>query len=123
VQGRPFRGSEWVARGLVTKAMLRGPRFVRLFPDVYVAATTEIDHLVLSLAAIELVAEAGGVLAGYSAATVLGADVAPRDAPADVLVAGHLRPHPKLRVCRGKAIGPDRWSVRGVPATSPLRTA
>src|SRR3954467_1649255 len=76
VQGRPFRGSVAVAGGQVTKAVLRGPRFVRLFPDVYVSAGAEVDHRLLSLAAFELVAGAGGVLAGLSAATVLGADVA-----------------------------------------------
>jgi hypothetical protein len=32
----PFRGSVAVARGSVTKNQLRGPRYVRLFPDIYV---------------------------------------------------------------------------------------
>jgi hypothetical protein len=123
VQGRPFRGSVAVARGLVTKAALRGPRFVRLFPDVYLSAGTDIDHLVQSLAALELVAGCGGVLAGYSAATVLGADVAPRGVPAEVLVPGHIRGQPGLRVRRGRATGADRWTVRGAAVTSPLRTA
>ena len=123
VQGRPFRGSVAVASGQVTKAMLRGPRFVRLFPDVYASAGTEADHRLLSLAAFELVAGAGGVLAGLSAATVLGVDIAARGAPAEVLVAGHIRPHPRLKVRRGVAIGADRWTVRDVAVTSPLRTA
>jgi hypothetical protein len=123
VQGRPFRGSVAVAGGQVTKAVLRGPRFVRLFPDVYVSAGAEVDHRLLSLAAFELVAGAGGVLAGLSAATVLGADVAARSAPAEVLVAGHIRPQPRLKVRRGVAIGADRWTVRGTAVTSPLRTA
>ena len=35
---RPFRGSAAVAAGLVTPNVLRGPRFRRVFPDVYVAA-------------------------------------------------------------------------------------
>jgi very-short-patch-repair endonuclease len=112
-----------VAGGQVTKAMLRGPRFIRLFPDVYVSAAAEVDHRLLSSAAFELVAGGGGVLAGLSAATVLGADVAARNAPAEVLVAAHIRPHPRLKVRRGVAIGADRWTVRGVAVTSPLRTA
>ena len=112
VQELPFRGSRAVARGRTTKGRLRGPRFVRLFPDVYMPAGVPIDHLVLSLAAAEWVSTAGGTVSGYSAATLLGADCAPRDAPAEVLVRGHVRSQPRLRVTRGSATGADRWTVR-----------
>ncbi len=123
MQGEPFRGSVAVARGRVAKGELRGPRFIRLFPDVYVSADVEVTHLVLSLAAAELVAPAGGVLAGYSAATLLGADCVPPGARAEVLVQGHRRGHPRPRIERGVAVGNDRWAVRGRAVTSPLRTA
>jgi very-short-patch-repair endonuclease len=123
VQELPFRGSRAVARGRTTKGRLRGPRFVRLLPDVYMPAGVPIDHLVLSLAAAKWVSTAGGIVSGYSAATLLGADCAPRDAPAEVLVRGHVRSQPRLRVTRGSATGADRWTVRGYPMTSPLRTA
>jgi hypothetical protein len=55
--------------------VLRGPRYRRLFPDIYVAAWRELDHALLSLAAYLLVA-GRGVLAGYSAAELLNASVA-----------------------------------------------
>ena len=36
----PFRGSAAVGAGLLTPGVLRGPRFTRLFPDVYVGAAS-----------------------------------------------------------------------------------
>ncbi|WP_337832299.1 endonuclease domain-containing protein [Pseudonocardia sp. TMWB2A] len=47
----PFRGSEAVARGTVTPGRLRGPRFVRLFPDVYVSAVVPVTPLLRARAA------------------------------------------------------------------------
>jgi hypothetical protein len=122
VRPEPFRGSLAVAAGEVARGVLRSARFTRVFPDVYVPADVEIDHRVRSLAALVLVGE-GGVLAGYSAATVLGAPCAPRSAPAEVLVDAHVRSHPGLRVRRGTAVGADRWTVRGRAVTAPARTA
>jgi very-short-patch-repair endonuclease len=119
----PFRGSDAVARGLVTKGELRGPRYRRLFPDVYLAADQHLDLMVLSQAAYLLVERLDGVLTGYSAAALLGADCAPVGAPAEVLVPRHSRTHPDLLVRRGCAIGSDRWTARGCAVTSPLRTA
>jgi hypothetical protein len=61
---------------------LRGAGFLRLFPDIYVAASEEPPDLgVRSRAGYRLV-EGRGVLAGYSAAEILGASGAPRKAPA-----------------------------------------
>jgi len=39
----PFRGSSAVASGLLTRGVLRGHRYRRLFPDVYVPAALEVD--------------------------------------------------------------------------------
>jgi very-short-patch-repair endonuclease len=88
-----------------------------------VDAGTEVDLVVRSLAAGLLFAPAGGVLAGWSAAALLGVDCAPRCAPAQVLVPGHVRGRPGLAVIRGTATGRDRWTARGCPVTSPFRTA
>jgi very-short-patch-repair endonuclease len=123
---RPFRGSAAVAAGLVTKAQLRGPRFVRLFPDVHVAAGVPIDLALRSRAAFLLVA-GRGVLAGYSAAELLGASCAPpgSDPPAEVQMGwGHqARSRPGLVVHRDRLLELECVRRGDVLTTSPLRTA
>ena len=126
----PFRGSEATARGLITWSRLRGPGFRRLFPDVYAPATppagapSVADDLELrSRAAYLLVRDSGGVLAGYSAAILLGADCAPHAAPAEVLVPGGFRRHSGLAVRWGAAAESDVMEVAGCRLTSPMRTA
>jgi len=64
-----------------------------VFPDVYAPAELADDLTTRSLAAYLLVRDQGGVLAGYSAAMLLGVDCAPRAAPAEVLVARNTRVH------------------------------
>ncbi len=98
----PFRGSAAVAAGLLTSGQLRGPRFQRLFPDVYAPADLEPDLALRSAAAAVLV-DGRGVLAGYSAAELLGASCGPADAPAEVLMlrtGGQSYRCPGLRVHR-----------------------
>lgn len=87
----PFRGSRAIAGGLVTRGVLRGPQFRRLFPDVYAPAHLEVDLALLARAAYLLV-EGRGVVAGYAAAELLGASCAPPGAPAELLMfAGRQR--------------------------------
>ena len=120
-----FRGSGAVAAGLVTWSRLRGPRFRRLFPDVYAPADEEPPDLRLrSLGAYRLV-EGRGVLSGYSAAVLLDADCAPHpDVPAEVTVAGGgQRVHPGLTVRRDRIALGETVRVGDVRCTSPLRTA
>ena len=118
-----FRGSQAIAAGLVTRGRLRGPRFQRLLPDVYCRAVAKPDLLLRSLAAYRLV-EGRGVLAGYSAALVLGAACAPHpDTPAEVTVAGDLRAYPGLVVHRDRLTDSEVTRVRDVACTTPLRTA
>lgn len=117
----PFRGSVAIARGLVTPARLRGPRFVRLFPDVYVSARVPITPLVRAQAAAVFVGPAGGAAAGYSAAETLGASCGPWHAPAEVLTTGHIRRPPGLLSIRGDLH--DTGFAAGLRVTSPLRTA
>jgi hypothetical protein len=119
----PFRGAEALAAGRLTRSQLYGPRFVRVYPDVYVASDAKLDLATLSRAGYLLVRDRGGVLAGYSAAILLGADCAPRNAPAEVLVATNSRPHPRLRIHRGRAEGGDVCTVDGIRVTSARRTA
>ena len=120
-----FRGSAACAAGLVTRGRLHGPRFVRVFPDVYAQVRDRPPDLALrSLAAYRLV-EGRGVLSGYSAAVLLGADCA-RDpaAPAEVTVpGGGQRVHPGLRVHRDRLSPGEITTVGAVRCTSPMRTA
>jgi hypothetical protein len=55
---------------------LRGPRFWRLFPDVYAQARDKPPDLLLRSLAAHRLTQPRGVLAGYSAACVLDADCA-----------------------------------------------
>lgn len=118
-----FRGSLAVAAGLVTKDVLRGPRFLRLFSDTYVAAGVPQDLTLRSHAAYRYV-EGRGVLSGFSAAEVLGASCGPEEAPAEVTVmCGKQRDHPGLLVHRG-ALAPGEVQGCGtLRTTTPVRTA
>ncbi len=118
----PFRGSAAVVAGLLTRAVLRGPRFRRLFPDVYVRSDVEVDLVVRSLAAAVLVGSRG-VLGGYSAAELLGASCGPLDAAAEVIVPGRRRAPPGLLVREEDVPLDERWQVDGTTVTSPVRTA
>jgi very-short-patch-repair endonuclease len=124
VSGWPtvFRGSHAVAAGLVTAGRLRGPTFRRVFPDVYVRATTELDLAVRARAAGLLVGERG-VVSGYAAAELLGAACAWPDAPAEVTVDGRFRAHVGL-VVHQDVLAPDEISsCAGVRVTTGIRTA
>jgi very-short-patch-repair endonuclease len=120
-----FRGSAAVTARLLTRGELRGPRFQRLFPDVYAPAHLEPDLALRSSAAAVLV-DGRGVLAGYSAAEVLGASCGTRDAPAEVLL---LRPRGQGYRCRGLRVHRDLVEpcettvVGGTAVTTPARTA
>jgi len=119
----PFRGDEALAAGTVTRNELYGPRFRRLFPGVFVPAGLAVDFAVRTRAAYLLVKDRGGVLAGYSAALLLGADCAPRNAPAEVLVPSDARGHPGLRVRRDRLAESERTVVAGCRVTTAARTA
>jgi hypothetical protein len=118
---RPFRGSAAVAVGLVTPKELRGPRFRWLFRDTWIDASVEVDPALLSVAAS--VATGGrGVLAGWSAAELLGASCGPPHAPVEIVAPGG-RSRAGLRV-RHDALRPDDVvEVAGVRVTGFLRTA
>jgi hypothetical protein len=119
----PFLGSEAVAGGLVSRDQLRGPRFRRVFPDVYLPSSVELDLVTRSMAAYLLVRDRDGVLGGYSAAVLLDAGCGPYPAPAEVIVPRRARAHPGLRITRGEVTGADRVLVEGCRVTTPLRTA
>jgi hypothetical protein len=82
--GGPFRGSEAVAAGLVTRGQLAGSRYRRVFRDVYVPAAMAVTHeLRCECAALVLPADA--VLTGRSAATLRGVQLALPGDPVEVV--------------------------------------
>ncbi|GAA5152516.1 hypothetical protein GCM10023321_21370 [Pseudonocardia eucalypti] len=112
-----------MASGLVSYRRLHGPRYRRIFPDVYIPAELELDFATRSRAAYLLVGERGGALAGYSAAALLGAHCAPWNAPVEVFVPGPRHSHPGLRMTRARVDDADLVEAGGCRVTSPERTA
>lgn len=104
-------------------AGLSAPDNSRLFPGVFVPAGLAADFAVRTRAAYLLVKGKGGVLAGYWAALLLGADCAPSNAPAEVLVPSDARGHPGLRVRRDRLPESERTVVSGCRVTTAARTA
>jgi len=81
----PFRGSDAVARGLLTPKQLRGPRWQRVLRDVYAPAATPVDHELRARAAAVLLPD--GVITGRSGAWLWRVDV---DGPDGAAAAGQV---------------------------------
>ncbi|MGH3834044.1 MAG: endonuclease domain-containing protein [Pseudonocardiaceae bacterium] len=112
-----------MAAGLLTKGQLRGNRFHRLFPDIYLARDIAPTLATRSRGAHLLIA-GYGALAGYSAAELLGARIAPRDADAEIVVpGGEFRECRGLRVHREQLADDEVETVSGLVVTSAIRTA
>ena len=83
---RVFRGSNVVAKGLLTRKQLRSSAWRRLRQDVYADARLPVTHR-LMISAVGLVMPEGAGFTGLSAATLWGApDVASANDPVDVVV-------------------------------------
>lgn len=128
MDSQPFRASDAISAGLVTRKELRGPRFHRLFRDIYICADVPIDD-VCADAPIDLGVRSRGasligcVLGGWSAAELLGASCGPADAPVEIVVMSRHRPQDGL-VLRHESLPADEiTAIDGVPVTSALRTA
>lgn len=117
------RGSSAVRADLVTWDRLRGPRYLRLFPDVYAPVAEKPPDLALRSRAAYRLVEGRGVLSGYSAAELLNASCGPWNAPAEVTVPGGRRRHPGLLVRCDRLAPGEIACVGDIRVTSPLRTA
>ncbi|PRX96288.1 DUF559 domain-containing protein [Allonocardiopsis opalescens] len=119
----PFRGTDAVRAGLLTRARLNGRTWRRLHRDVYVLASIP-DDLRLRLRALALVLPPDAVFGGRTAAALHGVDLGGPAEPVDVL-APHRRGRdgPGYRLRRAELGDVDVVEVHGVRATSPLRTA
>jgi very-short-patch-repair endonuclease len=118
----PFRGSTAVAAGLLTCGRLRGPRFRRLFRDVYVLSSVEVDLALLARAA-HVAVHGVGVVGGWAAAELLGASCGPVDAPAEIIVPIRRRAQPRLLVRHEAIAAAETTLVGGVLVTDERRTA
>jgi very-short-patch-repair endonuclease len=122
----PFRGSAAVAEGLVTPGELRGPRFRRLFPDVYIPVVPGADppDLALRARAAHVLVEGRGVLGGWAAAELLDASCGPADAPVEVIVPGGTQRRHRGLLVRRATVSPDEVTVAdGARVTTAVRTA
>jgi len=82
-----------------------------------------VDFAVRTRAAYLLVSHRGGVLAGYSAALLLGADCGPAHGPAEVIVPADARSQPGLLVYRDQVPASEVVVADGCRVTSAERTA
>ncbi len=120
---RPFRGTEAIAAGLVTRSQLRTAAYRRIFRDVYVNAVRPDTHE-LRARAVALILPAGAAVTGRSAALIW--DVKSIDAdhdPVEVLAPARFGPVAGLRIRTGRLDAGDIAVRKGVAVTSILRTA
>lgn len=116
----PFIGSEALAAGLISKHALHA-RYDDPFPNIYVLEGTVLTALSRAVAAW-LWSGRNGVLAGRSAAKLLGAKWVDDDAPAQLL--HRNRRPPKGIETWSDAYADDEVTVkRGMRVTTPARTA
>nr|WP_204331571.1 DUF559 domain-containing protein [Geodermatophilus sabuli] len=124
MRGKLFRGSRAVAAGTLTRAQLRSSAWARLFPDVYACTSLPVTHLTRTLAVTRVLLP-GAVASGRSAAVVWGVDlVGPEDDVECTLPRGcRAGAAAGVRGNRRELAFDDVTVHRGVPVTTPLRTA
>ncbi|MFY1687813.1 hypothetical protein [Plantactinospora sp. WMMB782] len=125
LRGRIFRGSQAVARGLLTKNDLRSSAWRPLFRGIYADVELAVPHHTRCAVVARWLLPAGAAIAGRSAAVLYGVpSLTEPDAPVEVLVPAGTRlgPMAGLRVHTGTLTPGDVRSRRGIPVTIPGRT-
>ena len=124
----PFCGSAAISSGRLTRSMLRGGTWRRLFPDVYIqAAAFRPDDHRMWCDAVALMLESRYALDGLSAAFLWGVDLLPRTGVTVVSVSvsrcTRVRRHTRLAVRRTTFSAGDATTFGGIALTTPVRTA
>ncbi|WP_156689057.1 hypothetical protein [Mycobacterium sp. Marseille-P9652] len=116
----PFIGSEALAEGSLRPHQLRS-RFRAVFPNVYVPRDRQVSFCDRAVAAW-LWSHRRGVLAGLTAAAWHGSRWVDEDTPVE-LVFSNARPPAGIRTYDMR-LSPDEFQERrGIPVTTPARTA
>lgn len=124
LRSHPFRGSDAVSAGLVSRRRLLGAEFRRVLHGVYVPAGITIDHGVRCQAAA-LVLPPQSLLTGHSAAWWYGVELARNDAIVMVArpPAARIDGPRGIKVHRTPVQPGDVAVVQGMRVTSPVRAA
>ncbi|MEU4558983.1 DUF559 domain-containing protein [Actinoplanes sp. NPDC023936] len=122
--GRAFRGSTAVDAGLLTRGMLAGPSWSRLFPDVYVHRDHELGQRDWCTAAMLTIPD-GAAIGGLSAAGLWGAATPARATPVHVVAPRtlRLRRDPRIAVQYTSLRPGDVTTRNGLSLTTAERTA
>ncbi len=116
----PFLGTEARSAGLVTKRTLRS-RHRLIYRNVYLPNGVELTPVRRAIAAW-LWSDRRAVVSGMSAAALLGSKWIDRDAPAELTRRGAADAH-GIVIHREVLRGDEVMTVRGIPVTTPARTA
>jgi hypothetical protein len=123
----PFRASEAIAAGRITRGRVAGPSIERLFPDVHALTEHVAGPADLAGRAAEAILYVHGtpaVVGGYAAAELLGASCGPRTAAVDLVVGRRrVRARPGLRIRQDVLAPTEIETVDGLLVTTALRTA
>ncbi len=118
----PFRGSAAIQAGTIGRGQLRS-QCTRLLPDIYRPGRYEATVLDRAMAGW-CWSDGSAVLAGWSAAALLGARWIPEDAPSEVVVgARQVKQHPMLLAWHWQLAPEEITDVDDIAVTTPLRTA
>jgi very-short-patch-repair endonuclease len=122
LQGKIFRGSSVVRRGLLTWGNLRTNDWQQLFRDIYADSTLTITHRLRCVAVSKYMLPDGAVIAGRSAAHILGISPFDLAEPVEVVSPKIFGPVNGVTVHKGTVSPAEVVSVNGLRVTSPMRT-
>ena len=114
----PFRGSEAISRGVVTRNDLR-TRYRAIFRDVYIAGDVAVTHAIKANAAW---LSTGATLAGVSAAAALGTKWLKVSEPVEI-IRGDRHSQRGMVVHTYELASDEVCHVGGMRVTTPARTA